>query len=159
MNLQAWVMRNCRNPAQALAELEAELGVLGGHFMGPKEGVSESAVQAAVRLEAAKKGMRLFRNNVGALKDERGVPVRFGLANDTKELNEIIKSSDLIGWKTKIISPDMVGQKIAQFLCREVKEYSWTYTGTPREVAQLRWITMVNEAGGDAAFATGAGTL
>ena len=91
---------------QALAELQAVFGMQGGHDLPPEvKGTSEAAVQAAVRLEAARKGVRLFRNNVGALVDSRGVPVRYGLANDSKQLNEVMKSADLIGWRPLLIEP------------------------------------------------------
>lgn len=146
--------------AQALSELQVLFGMQGGHDMPPDvKGVSEAAVQSAVRLEAARKGVRLFRNNVGALIDARGVPVRYGLANDSKQLNESIKSADLIGWRPVIIQPQHVGQCMALFVSRECKKVGWHYTGTDREPAQLAWAQLVTSAGGDAAFCTGVGTL
>ena len=114
--------------------------------------LSEDAVQAKIRLLAPYHGFTLYRNNVGALLDRRGVPVRYGLANESKEENEKVKSGDLIGWQTIIITPDMVGMKIARFVSREIKEEGWSYTGTPREQAQLKWANIVNDAGGDACF-------
>ncbi len=142
--------------AQALHELQAIFGMHGGHELPESiAGTSEAAVQAAVRLEAARKGVRLWRNNVGALIDKRGVPVRYGLANDSKQLNESIKSADLIGWRPVVIG----GQCIAQFVSREVKAVGWRYTGTDHEVAQLAWAQLVTASGGDAAFCTGEGTL
>lgn len=145
---------------QALQELQGIFGMHGGHTM-PKghEGVSEAAAQSAIRLEAPRKGCHLFRNNVGALKDDRGVPVRYGLANDSKALNKVIKSGDLIGWRPVLIQPHHVGSVIAQFLSRECKPVDWRYTGTDHEVAQLNWAQLVMAHGGDAGFATGEGTL
>lgn len=146
--------------AQALYELQAIFGMQGGHELPPEvKGTSEAAVQAAVRLEAARKGVRLFRNNVGALIDSRGVPVRYGLANDSKQLNESIKSADLIGWRPLVIKPHHVGQCVAQFVSRECKRPNWHYTGGDRETAQLAWAQLVVSGGGDAAFCTGTGTL
>jgi hypothetical protein len=116
----------------------------------------ESAVQNAVRLEAAEKGIRLFRNNVGALFDNRGVPVRYGLANDTAALNAKLKSADLIGWRPVEVSP---GKIIAQFVSRECKRPGWQYKATDRERAQLAWAKLINATGGDAQFCTGVGTL
>lgn len=145
---------------QALAELQAVFGMQGGHDLpATVKGTSEAAVQAAVRLEAARKGVRLFRNNVGALVDSRGVPVRFGLANDSKQLNEVMKSADLIGWRPLLIEPRHVGTVVAQFVSREVKAVGWHYTGADREPAQLAWAQLVTSGGGDAAFCTGVGTL
>ena len=117
--------------------------------------MSEAAVQANVRLEASRRGWLLFRNNSGVLKDDRGIPVRFGLCNDTAALNKVCKSSDLIGWRTVQITPDMVGQKLAQFVAIECKTQGWKYTGTAREVAQKNFIDKVNVAGGYAAFIQG----
>ena len=145
---------------QALAELSALFGMHGDHTLpATVKGTSEAAVQSVVRLEAARKGVRLFRNNVGALVDDRGVPVRYGLANDSKQLNEVLKSADLIGWRPLLIGPQHVGTVVAQFVSREVKEVGWRYTGTGREVAQLNWAQLVTQGGGDAAFCTGEGTL
>lgn len=120
---------------------------------------SEAAVQAQVRLEAARKGLRLWRNNVGVLTDERGVPVRYGLANDSKQLNSVVKSGDLIGWRPVLITPAHLGITIAQFVSRECKRVGWTYKGDAREQAQLRWAEMIIADGGDAAFCCGQETL
>lgn len=145
---------------QALHELQAIFGMHGGHELPPAvKGTSEAAVQAAVRLEAARKGVRLFRNNVGALIDSRGVPVRYGLANESKQVNEVMKSADLIGWRPVVIGPQHVGQCLAQFVSREVKAVGWRYTGADREPAQLAWAQLVITGGGDASFCTGEGTL
>ena len=145
---------------QALAELQSIFGMHGGHDLPPAvKGTSEAAVQAAVRLEAARKGVRLFRNNVGALVDSRGVPVRYGLANESKQVNEVMKSADLIGWRPLLIEPRHVGTVVAQFVSRECKHPTWHYTGGDREPAQLAWAQLVTAGGGDAAFCTGVGTL
>ena len=120
---------------------------------------SESAVQVRVRLEASQKGCRLWRNNVGVLRDERGVPVRYGLANETKAMNQKIKSSDLIGIRPLVITQEMVGMTVGQFVAREIKAEGWKYTGTDREKAQLRFLELVLSLGGDAAFANSEGSL
>lgn len=158
MNLYPWAIRHGVSLA-ALKDLEAELGLGGLGTMGERDGLSEGAVQNRVRLEAASKGVRLFRNNVGVLKDDTGRPVRYGLANDSKAINEVIKSADLIGWRAVTITPYHVGGRIAQFVSREVKEVGWAYSGTPREEAQKRWALMAAADGADAGFCTGEGTL
>jgi hypothetical protein len=145
---------------QALHELQALFGMHGGHDLPPTvKGTSEAAVQSAVRLEAARKGVRLFRNNVGALIDSRGVPVRYGLANESKQVNEVMKSADLIGWRPLQIEQHHVGQCVAVFVSRECKKVGWQYTGDAHELAQLAWAQLVTASGGDAAFCTGEGTL
>lgn len=118
------------------------------------QGMSESDVQARVRLAASQAGDVLWRNNSGVLRDERGVPVRFGLCNDSAQLNAHTKSSDLIGIRRVVVTPDMVGRTVGIFYAREVKRAGWRYTGTPREVAQLRFIEAVVAMGGDAGWAT-----
>lgn len=120
---------------------------------------SEARVQSEAQLTAAARGDKLWRNNVGALPDKTGRPVRYGLANDSKQLNDVLKSGDLIGWKRLLITQQMVGTHIAQFYSRECKPAGWRYTGEGREVAQLKWIEYVNSQGGDAAFCTGIGNL
>lgn len=121
---------------------------------------SETRVQSLVRLEAAQKHKRLWRNNVGAIKDERGVPVRYGLANDSKSLNTELKSADLIGWEPILITADMVGMTFARFLSVECKHENWTPGEHPeREQAQQRWADLVNAAGGRALIVTKPGSL
>lgn len=120
---------------------------------------SESAVQSLIRLEAARKGIWMGRNNVGALKDKTGRVVRYGLANDSAAVNEVVKSADLIGVRKVLITSDHVGKIIGQLVSRECKPVDWVYTGTPREQAQLRWATLINSYGGDAAIVNSEGSL
>lgn len=122
-------------------------------------GESENAIQTRIRLEASRKGARLFRNNVGAGKMESGSFVRFGLANETKEMNKNIKSADLIGIRPVLIQPYHVGTIIGQFVSREIKAGGWQFRGTEREIAQLRWAELIVSMGGDACFANGEGTI
>ena len=119
----------------------------------------ERDIQNLVRLEASRKGLRLWRNNVGAAYMRDGTFLRYGLANETKAMNETIKSSDLIGIRRIVITPDLVGYTIGQFTSREVKHSEWLYTGTPHEKAQKAWNDLILSFGGDAAFATGDNTL
>lgn len=144
-------------PTEALAEFKAALGVFPEPDRAPS--TSEAAAQKEVQLEASRNGHWLTRNNVGALLDQRGVPVRYGLANETREQNRVVKSSDLIGIKTVAITPEMVGQKFGQFLAREIKRPGWRFSGSDHETAQLNFLRFVLSRGGDAAFATGEGTL
>lgn len=143
----------------ALNELEAIFGLdMPGLHTSVVMG-SEAHVQSLVRLEAGRKGIRLWRNNVGVLTDERGIPVRYGLANDSPKLNAVLKSGDLIGWRPLVVTQDMVGSKVAQFVSRECKRPGWIYTGTEHEQAQLKWVQLIIADGGDACFATSEGSL
>lgn len=158
MNLTAWAVRHGVS-AVALAELRALWGV--ADQPPPPAGApqTETGVMSAVRLEAARKGVKLWRNNVGATYDASGRFIRFGLANDSPQMNRNVKSADLIGVRPVLIGPEHVGHIIGQFVSREVKAAAWRYTGTEREVAQERWAAIVTGAGGDAKFCTGEGTL
>ena len=152
-----WALRNGVG-IQALEELREIFG-LNGSPLAIAPGLTEAYTQSLVRLEGARKGVKLWRNNVGALLDSRGVPVRYGLGNDSPALNKVIKSGDLIGWRPLLITPDLVGAKVAQFVSRECKRPGWSYRGDAHEEAQLKWAQVVNADGGDAAFTTGEGTL
>lgn len=116
---------------------------------------SEASVQTQVRLAASRAGIRLWRNNVGACKDETGRVIRYGLCNESAQINKALKSSDLIGIRPLVITDDMVGHTIGQFIAREVKRPGWKYTGTSREVAQLAYGQIVTSLGGDFKFTTG----
>lgn len=114
--------------------------------------------ESEARIIYATQGYRLFRNNSGVAShidaDGRVRPVRYGLANDSARLNERIKSSDLIGWRPIVITPEMVGQTIAQFVSIEAKAKGWRLTPSDlRGQAQKRWIDLINADGGLAFFA------
>ena len=142
--------------AEALADLVTMVGL---DVPRSTKDTPESRVQDEARLLASKMGWRLFRNNVGVLKDERGVPVRYGIANDSPAMNKRIKSSDLIGIRPVVITPDMVGSTIGQFVAREVKKAGWKYKGTEHEQAQLAFGTLIIGLGGDFKFYNGEGEL
>jgi len=154
MTLTQWAARHGVS-AEALAELT---GIVIDPQSAPT-GQSEAAVQQLVRLEASRLGMSLFRNNVGACKDDTGRVIRYGLCNDSAQMNKVIKSSDLIGIRPIIITPDMMGHTIGQFVAREVKRPGWSYRGTDREVAQQSFGQLVLRLGGDFKFCTGEGSL
>ena len=119
----------------------------------------ETDITNLIRLEAGRKNIRLWRNNVGAGYMKDGSFIRFGLANESKQMNQLIKSSDLIGIRPVLITQEMVGLTIGQFVAREIKKSDWKYTATEREQAQLRWINLINSLGGDACFTNCEGTL
>jgi hypothetical protein len=120
---------------------------------------SEAAVQTDIRLEASRRGARLWRNNVGALPGPSGIPVRYGLANESKRMNEAIKSSDLIGITPVVITQEMVGRTLGVFTSYEVKQEGWKFTGSKREVAQAAWIRLVKAFGGYARFVSDVSNL
>ena len=156
MNLELWAQRWSVSP-DALEDLRGLLTC--DTDPAPHAGESEAAIQTRVRLEASNIGARLWRNNVGAGTLDNGSFVRWGLCNDTQKMNAWIKSSDLIGIKPVKIEPYHVGQTIGQFVAREVKAGDWKWSGSDREVAQMRFLELVISMGGDAAFARGEGTL
>lgn len=119
------------------------------------EGWSEAAVQSKVRIDAGKAGILAWRNNVGALPDATGRIVRYGLCNDSKEMNTRVKSSDLVGIKPVLVTPAHLGTTIGQFWAREIKEDGWMYTGDAHEQAQSKFGQIVISKGGDFAFSTG----
>ena len=118
--------------------------------------MNEAEIQNQIRLQASELGWRLWRNNVGAGKLEGGSFVRWGLANDSKAVNEEVKSGDLIGIKPVLITQDMVGSVIGQFISRECKRSDWKFNpNNPRDLAQMKWVELILILGGDAKFTTG----
>jgi hypothetical protein len=103
-------------------------------------GMSETAIQQRIRLALGKlPWVRMFRNNCGKLPDPRtGRWIEFGVGSPG--------GGDLLGWRTVTITPEMVGQRVAQFVSLEVK----TPTGRVRP-EQERWRQAVERAGGIAA--------
>lgn len=156
--LAQWAARHAITPT-ALADLLATMGV--DHAPPVTEGnTKEGYVQSVVRLEAPKHGVWLTRNNVGALQDETGRVVRYGLANESKGQNAVMKSADLVGIRRRLITAEMVGQTIGQFVAREVKHAGWTWgEDKDREPAQLAFLNLITSYGGDARFVTGVGSF
>lgn len=158
MNLNQWAIK-WGVPFEAVEDLRRQMTATSTEPQATAAGESEAAVQTRIRLEASRKGLRLWRNNVGACMDDNGNFIRYGLANDSKQMNDVIKSSDLIGIRPVVITKSHVGQTIGQFVAREIKPSAWRYSGTNRESAQLAFLELVAGLGGDAQFANGEGTL
>lgn len=153
LNLTTWAAR-WGVPLEALQDLRAQLGLV-NDLPAPISGTSEAAVQNRVRLAAAERGARYWRNNSGAYKDDSGRLVRYGLANDSAALNAVLKSSDLIGVEPLQITPEHVGQTVGLFSAIECKPVGWQYTGTDRERAQLAFGQLIISLGGRFRFASG----
>ena len=102
-----------------------------------------------IRLEASKRGVYLFRNNSGACHTQDGRFIRFGLANDSKRINAVLKSGDLLGFTPVTITQEMVGKKVAIFTSVEIKKYKRELrANTPRAKAQRAWHDLVKNNGG-----------
>lgn len=104
---------------------------------------SENHVQAQIRLAAAAAGVRLWRNNSGACRDDTGRMIRYGLGNDSARINDTFKSSDLIGLTASGV-----------FVAIECKRPDWRFTpGDKRAQAQSNFLATVAASGGKAGFA------
>ncbi len=93
----------------------------------------------------------LFRNNSGCLPNPAtGVPIRFGLGNDSPATNTIFKSSDLIG----ITSVECkCGHVHGVFTAIEVKKPGWKPNhGDSTYNAQRNFIETIQQNGGLAGF-------
>jgi len=154
-NYSEWATRH----PQAARELEQTFGAL--PWPTGEAGKSEAYVQQQVRLKIAHAGGMSWRNNVGATPVKcpgcgaKRQPVRYGLANDSAQLNAKVKSSDLILAIPRVIRQQDVGHTIAQFGAVECKAPGWAYTGSGREAAQAAWLALIKKLGGFAAFSTG----
>ena len=89
---------------------------------------SEHEIQQRIRLACGRGAVRLWRNNTGALVDQQGRFVRFGLCKG---------SSDLIGLRSVVVMPEMVGQRIAQFVALEIKTDSGAVSPEQKAFLQL----------------------
>lgn len=114
----------------------------------------ETNISKRIQKATSKVGARLFRQNVGwgwvgKVIRGAGMVVTLGprdvLIRDARpiEMGLITGSSDLIGWHTITITPEMVGRRVAVFTSMEVK----TPTGDVSD-AQENFVDRVCEAGG-----------
>lgn len=133
-------------PPSALQDLIGSLTA--ADYLPGEAGRSEAAVQADIRLAAAKRGdLVLWRNNSGALTDDRGRLIRFGLGNDSAQANRRMKSADLIG----------IHRPSGRFVSIEVKRPGWKHSdASERDRAQAAWAATVAAMGGVALRVTSA---
>lgn len=96
--------------------------------------MNETDIMKRVQKRASELGFRLFRNNVGRIRTKEGAWIQYGLC---------VGSSDIIGWKTRIITPEMIGQPIAVFTAIEVKSATGSLTDQQRA-----FLATVKDAGG-----------
>ena len=82
----------------------------------------------------------IFRNNVGAQKLQDGTWLRYGVGGKG--------ASDLIGWKSIVVTESMLGSRLAVFVAIEVKDGSGRTTPE-----QDHFISVVAGAGGLAGVA------
>lgn len=156
MTLIEWALKH-KIPPEAMRDLWQSCVFTTGE--PDEDGTAESSVQRELRLDAARKGKLLFRNNRGAGRMESGNYVRYGLANDSKKFGDANKSGDLIGWESFVVTPEWVGHTVARFLSVEVKAGKWKFSGTKEEMAQVKWAALVNASGGRAVITNKADVL
>lgn len=112
----------------------------------------ETNIQNSIRLNLPKNA-RLFRNNVVRAYQGKAKRHQDGTTVTIQNVRMIDAglckgSSDLIGFTSVEITPDMVGQKVAIFTAVEVK----TKTGKPSP-EQLNFINLIRTFGGRAGIA------
>ena len=100
---------------------------------------AETDLLRAIMLAHGCGNTRLFRNNCGAWRDLEGRWVKYGVARPG--------GSDLIGWHSVCITPQMVGRLMALFTAIEIKTVDGR-TSPKRLKAQRQFIAAVNDAGG-----------
>ena len=165
MNLHTWAVK-WGISMEAFRDLQITLGTFtppieATEHAASYEGKSEAFVQSLVRIEASRKGVKLWRNNVGALIPKGSQrPVRYGLANDSEQMNDVIKSGDLIGIRPVMIQHHHVGRVLGQFVSREIKAPGHQFNANdPHQAAQMAWANVINAHGGDACITDREGTL
>ncbi len=116
--------------------------------------MNEAALQSIVRRDFAFIGP-IWRNNSGACTDATGRLVRYGLGNDSAQINASVKSSDLIAITPVKITADLIGQTLGVFTALEIKSPGWTQRPSDaRALAQEKFHDIVRKAGGFAGFVT-----
>lgn len=112
-----------------------------------------SKVIIPVEIRASQFNRRLFRNSTGKAWAGEGTPVKGGgvfIKNPRRiSFGLVVGGSDLIGWNPLKITPDMVGQTIAQFYAVECKTKEYKKTTED----QMNFLQQVANAGGLAEIA------
>lgn len=112
----------------------------------------ESTVQSAAMVALSEAGHYCLRVNSGEFWGGKVVAhdgARVMLEHPTRIHGAPPGTSDLIGCTTRVITPDMVGQSIAQMFCIEMKR-----PGEKPEKHQERYLAMMRSRGALAGVAT-----
>lgn len=121
----------------------------------PNIHTTESAVQSASVYRGAQLGCFLGRNNNGAYSEHKppSPGTRWGWCNDSKKINDVFKTPDLIGYYCHTVTPSDVGRTIAVFMGPEIKKPGWSLRPSDkRAAAQLNCINKIVNDGGIAGF-------
>ena len=89
---------------------------------------SEHEIQQRIRLACGRGPVRLWRNNTGALVDQQGRFVRFGLCKG---------SSDLIGLRQLRIEEQHLGLELGVFCALEIKAAGGRPTAEQRQFLEV----------------------
>lgn len=119
--------------------------------MKTRKGKKETVIQDAIRVALSRGPVRLFRQNVGTGWTGEVQRLRDGslVIRNPRPLHAGFKGlSDLGGWVTVEVTPEMVGRKIAVYAAVEVK----TANGRVSE-EQSDFLSIVQNAGGAAGVA------
>lgn len=119
--------------------------------------MKESNLMRLIMLAVGKAGVRVFRNNTGqawqgserVFYEENGRRVLKMYDPRPIDAGLVEGSSDLIGWTTVTVTPEMVGQKLAIFTAIEVKKNIKSVVSAK----QLNFLTVIKNAGGIAGLA------
>lgn len=82
--------------------------------------MKEKEFHDEVRVALQDLGFRTFRNNNGLyriVEEGKVRTIKYGLGNGT---------GDIIGWRSVVVTPEMVGQKVAVFVSAEGKQGAGT---------------------------------
>lgn len=159
--MQSYIEWAQRHP-QAAQELRELQGYLTWPQADKSDGKSEAWAQQQDRMTIFKAGGGAWRNNVGATPavietncpkcrfryEIKQQPTRYGLANDSMQLNAVMKSADLICIIPRYITPQMVGMTIGQFGSVEVKKPGWRFSDNEHNQGQANWGALVSRLGG-----------
>ena len=108
------------------------------------EVATERDILARIRLALGLlPGLRLFRNSSGVAVHGDGSRVPYGIGPG---------GADLIGWRSVVVTPEMVGSRVAVFAALEVKGMR----GNLRQ-EQRQFLAAVEDAGGIAGVARSEG--
>lgn len=123
---------------------------------------TEQSVQQECLVTAPSLDMYLGRNNSGAYtaKQPPSPGTRWGWCNHNKQLNSVFKTPDLLGWTSIVVTPEMIGKRVAVFTMVEVKDPDWKLEDNDKRAqAQLNCINKGIEAGAIAGFVTNVSQL